>query len=374
MKSINPAAKGNGYSMRTRLILIGMLAGLMVTSACSPAKEEKTSVQKPRSVNIVAIERRDLPIVVNAVGRLVPNREVILSSQVSGIVQAYSVDTGDAATAGDMVVTLDPTDYQLALNEASANLLSAKARYTAAKKSYARAGKLLPEKVITPEFYDKIEAEYKATQAAVSQVEAMVDINRRRLEKTVIKAPFDGFVVRRLVEIGQNVDVGDPLIALADMHTMRVKIHVNEQDYVYLDGNDTVTVRVEAYPQRPFAGQVDRIGVKADAQTNTFEVEILVANPEMILKAGLTAAVGITVDEIRNAIMIPQDCVLFREKRQEVFVVTEGNRALAREVTLGRADGAFVRVLEGITAGEKLVTTGSQYLKDGDKVVVVDDT
>ena len=357
--------------MRKRLILTGMLAGLVLTSGCSPPKEEKAVVLKPRSVNTAVVALCDLPIVANAVGRLVPNREVVLSSQVSGIVQAYSVDTGDAAVADNMVVTLDPTDYQLALNEAKANLHSARARYAAASNSFGRAGKLLPEKVITPEYYDKIEAEFKATKAAVSQAEAVVDINRRRLDKTVIKAPFDGFVVRRLVETGQNINIGDPVIGLADMHSMRVKIHVNEQDYVHLDQDDNVTVRVEAYPERSFAGQVDRIGVKADPHTNTFEVEILVANPDLILKAGLTAAVNITVDEIQDAIMIPQDCVLYREKRKEVFVVTDADNAAAREVTLGRVDGSSVRILEGIAAGESLVTTGGQYLKDGDKVVVV---
>ncbi len=113
-------------------------------------------------VNIAVVESHSLPIVVNSVGRLVPNHEVVLSSQVSGIVQAYRVDTGDAVTANKMLVLLDPTDYKLALNEARANLLSVKARYAAAKNSFLRAGELLPQKVITTEAYEKIEAEYLA--------------------------------------------------------------------------------------------------------------------------------------------------------------------------------------------------------------------
>ena len=76
----------------------------------------------------------------------------------------------------------------------------------------------------------------------------MVDIQRRRFEKTLIKAPFDSLVIRRLVETGQNVNIGDPVMAIADMRRMRVKIHVNEQDYVHLDHDDTVTVSIEAFP------------------------------------------------------------------------------------------------------------------------------
>jgi len=358
--------------MKKILIMIGMLAGLVVLTGCNPQEKEKVVQPKPRSVSIAEVESHNLPIVVNSVGRLVPNREVVLSSQVSGIVQAYSVDTGDAVTANKMVVVLDPTDYQLGLSEARANLLSASARYAAAKNSFQRAEQLLPEKVITTEVYDKIEAEYKATQAAVSQAEAAVDINQRRLDKTVIKAPFDGIVTSRLVEVGQNINIGEPVMAIADMQSMRVKIHVNEQDYVYLDKDDAVTVLVEAYPTASFSGLVDRVGVKADQNTNTFEVEILVANPNLVFKAGLTATVNITIDEIEDAIMIPQSCVLFRKNRKEVFVVTDGDKAFVRKVKLGRADGSSVRIVKGLTPGDKIVTTGSQYLKDGDRVVMTD--
>ncbi len=356
--------------MKKIMIIIGMLTVLVVLTGCKPQDKEKVVKSKPRSVSIAVVESHNLPIVVNSVGRLVPNREVVLSSQVSGIVQAYSVDTGDAIKANKMVVALDPMDYQLALSEAKANLLSVRARYAAAKNSFLRAGELLPEKVITTEAYEKIEAEYKATQAAVSQAEAAVDINQRRLDKTVIKAPFDGLVTSRLVEKGQNINIGDPVMGIADMQSMRVKIHVNEQDYVYLDKDDAAAVLVEAYPDASFSGQVDRIGVKADPNTNTFEVEILVANSNLVFKAGLTATVNITIDEIEDAIMIPQNCVLFRKNRREVFVVVDGDRAIVREVKLGRADGSSVRVVKGLAPGDKLVTTGSQYLKDGDSVVI----
>lgn len=356
--------------MKMRLKLIGLLVGLAAASGCSPRAEEKPVAVRPRPVTVAVVESRDLPIAVAAVGRLMPNREVVLSSQVSGIVLAYSVNMGDAATADQMLVRLDARDYQLALSEAQANLLSARARYAAAKNAFQRAGDLLPDKVITQEIYEKIEAEYIATRAAVSQAEAVVNIQRRNVDKTVIKAPFDCLVTRRLVETGQNIHAGDPVIAIADMRDMRVRIHLNEQDYVHLDAKDPVSVLIEAYPQTAFSGRVDRIGVKADPQTNTFEVEILVANPDLVLKAGLTATVRIVVDEVRDAVMIPQDCVLFRENRREVFVVTADGTASVREVTLGRVAGSMVRILEGMAPGDRLVTTGAQYLKNGDPVMI----
>ncbi len=358
--------------MHARWMPILLVAAAMAFNGCNPPQADTPEKTPPRAVTTRLVKPRDLPVVLSAVGHLVSNREVVVSAEVAGIVQSYHVEMGGAVKEDQTVVTLDPRDYRLALNEARANLSAAQARFAAARNSFQRAAQLLPERVITPETYDRIEAEHKAARASVSQAEAVVDINQRRFDKTVIKAPFGGLVIRRLVETGQNLDAGDPVMAIADMQPMRVKIHINEQDYVLLDADDPVSVRVEAFPDQRFDGRVDRIGVKADAQTNTFEVEILVANPVLRLKAGLTATVLITVDEIEDAVMIPQDSVLYREGRTEVFVVTDQGTAKVRTVKLGRVEGASVRILAGLAAGERLVTAGGPYLKDADRVVVVE--
>jgi RND family efflux transporter MFP subunit len=139
---------------------------------------------------------------------------------------------------------------------------------------------------------------------------------------------------------------------------------------VHLDKEDPVTITVEAYSQSPITGRVDKIGIKADARTNTFEIEILVDNPDFRLKAGLTARVAIQTEVIPNAVMIPQNSVIFRERSKEVFVVDENKLAVARNVVLGRVDGSHVRILEGLNPGDKLVVAGGQYLKPGTEVVV----
>jgi RND family efflux transporter MFP subunit len=311
-----------------------------------------------------------MPVLINSVGRLVPEREVVVSAQVPGIVMQLNADVGVKVDSGQALVKLDPTDYTLALNEANANLQSIQARLSAAENSYERARRLLPENAITPELFDAAEAAYRTSQAQVSQLKAAADIARQRLNKTVICAPFDGHVAQRLVELGQNLAIGDPVMGIADIQTMRVRIHVNEHDYVNLDKDDPVTVLVEAYADEPFAGRVDKIGIKADARTNTFEVEILLENPTYTLKAGLTARVSIQTEVIQDAVMIPQDSVLFREDRKEVFIIEPGGIAAVREVKLGRVEGSAVRILQGLTTGDDLVVTGGQYLRQGDEVTV----
>jgi len=356
--------------MRKTLIIMLTVSGLMMVSGCSSSAENDVPQAKPRSVRIEKTVSRDLPVIVRSVGRLVPNREVAVSAQVTGIVMKINADVGTKVTSGETLVELDPIDYTLALNEAQANFQSAQARRVVAEKNYERAKSLLPENVITLELFDQAEAEYRSSQALVSQLKAVVDIARNRLGKTVIGAPFNGYVSQKLVELGQNVAVGDPVMSIADMETMRVRIHISENDYVHLDKDDPVTVMVEAFSDVEFTGRVDKIGIKADGRTNTFEVEVLLDNPQFTLKAGLTARVSIQTEVIHDAVMIGQGTVLFREDRKEVFVIEQGNKAVAREVKLGRVEGSTVRILQGLMPGDNLVVSGGQYLKHGDEVVV----
>ena len=338
---------------------------------CRPPEANETFKEKLRSVKVSAVASRNLPVVVQAVGSLAPNREVAVSAQVAGTIMAYNARVGDKVGAGQWLVKLDATDYILGRNQAEAALKAVQARMAMAQSSYDRAKSLLPDRAITPEMFDRTEAEYKSAQASEAQLKAALDITNRQIEKTVIEAPFSGYVTQRLVEIGQSIHPGEVVMALADMENMRVRVFLNEQDYVLLDANDPVTVTVEAFADRSFKGVVDTIGIKADPRTNTFLVEILVPNPQNALKAGLTARVALQVEVIEDAILIPQNTVLFREDRREVFVVESEGQAVARQVLLGRTDGALIRILDGLAPGDRLVTSGGQYLKTGDKVIVV---
>ena len=347
-------------------LLVGGLLG-----ACTPPDEKPAAAAKPRAVRVETVATRDLPVVVNAVGRLAADREVMLSAQVAGIVKRYTVDVGARVAAGATLVQLDDTDYQLALREAEANLQTARIRLPVERNAFQRAQRLLPEKAITPELFDQAEAAYAAARATLARLETLVAMARRSVEKTTITAPFGGHVTQRFVETGQNIGVGDPVMQIVDMQSMRVTIHISELDSVHLDKDDPVTVTVEAYAGKPRSGRVDEIAIQADTRTNTFAVEILVDNPDFKLRAGLTARVAIQTHMIPSIVMIAQHSVLFRENRKEVFVVDADNRAQARTVRLGRIVGSEVHIQEGLNPGDRLVVSGAQYLKPGDTVRVM---
>jgi RND family efflux transporter MFP subunit len=357
--------------MHRLVLIIGVIVFLLVLTACSPPEGSELPEKKPVPVKIRMVGEQNLPVIVESVGRLVPFREVTLASEVDGVISVYTADIGDKVKNDVVLVEINPEDYRLALNEALANQAAAQSQLEMTNKSYNRAKTLLPRKVISPESFEKSEAEFKASLAAVAQAKALVDISRQRLKKTRIKAPFTGFITARHIEVGQIISPGQAVMSLADLNSMRAIVHLAENDYVDLDYQDPVAITVEAFPDMEFNASIHRIGIKADERTNTFTTEILVENPDLLLKAGLTARVHLTVNTIPDAVMIPQSAVLYRENRKEVFVVSPDDTAAPRIIKLDRSSGNFVRILEGLTPGDKLIVTGGQYLEPGDKVNVV---
>jgi RND family efflux transporter MFP subunit len=357
--------------MRIFLFIMGLGICLAMLGACTPSAE--TAVQEKASsipVRILHVERCDLPLVVESVGRLAPNREVTLAAEVSGVVASYHADIGDHIKEGQILLRMDSTDYRLALREAQAGLAIAESRLDLAKKVYERATSLLPRKVITPDDFDKAEADYLAAGASMNRAAVLVDIATQRLDKTRIRSPFDALVAERRIEVGQMIGPGQPLLTVADLTPMRVRIHLSEKDYVRLDREDPVSITVEAYPDVDIPGRIDRVDIMADDRTNTFGVEILADNSGILLKAGMTARVRITVQVVHHAILIPQSTVQYKKDRQEVFVVGPGQVAETRQVLLGRSIGDRIQILDGLAAGDQLVVSGGQYLKQGDKVLI----
>lgn len=357
--------------MNIFLMIIRLSICIFLLSACSPPPEDTVNeAKRPIPVRVMLVESQALQLVVESIGRLMPNREVTLSSEIGGVVEKYMADTGDAVKKDQILLRIDPTDYRLALKEAEANLAMAQSRLELAAKTYERSKTLLPREVITPEDFDRVEVEYLTARASLKRVEVLVDIAKERLKKTRIHSPFSGLIAERLIEIGQTVGAGQPVMTLLDLNPMRVKIYLAEQDYVQLERDDPVRIIVEAYPGEVFSGRIDRIDIKADERTNTFGIEILLKNSNLMFKAGMTARVGITINTIPDTILIPQSTVLYKKDRKQVFVVGKDRRAELRLVELGRSKDDRIQITKGLLPGDQLIVTGGQYLKSGDSILI----
>ncbi len=365
------ATSAKGYKMKTVVSDIGLCLLWILISACSPPSES-TGIAEPGPipVRVMEVHPVQLPLTTDVVGRLAPNREVTLAAEVGGVIAGYNADIGDRVEKGSVLISLDPSDYRLALKEAEANLTVARTRLDLALKAYNRSKSLLPRKVITQDAYENAEAEYLSAGASLERMMVLVDIAKAQLVKTRIRSPFNGHTAARMIETGQLIGVGQPLMKIIESDPIRVKVWLPEKEYVRLDRKDPVSIVIEAFPETAIAGTIERIGITADERTNTFGVEITLDNSNQVLKAGMTARVRIITDTIPDAILIPQSTVLYRSDRNEVFVAGSDNRAILQQVVLGLSSGDKIEITEGLSAGDQLIVTGGQFLKPGDKIMI----
>ncbi|MBI4773437.1 MAG: efflux RND transporter periplasmic adaptor subunit [Deltaproteobacteria bacterium] len=338
-------------------------------SGCGNGGEPNASTGEDHApvVETITIEAADLPIRVRYVGSTRPEASVVLEARVPGLIKSYFAELGERVAKDSVLARIEDVDYVLAVREAAANLELAQAQFDSIRKTHGRIKELLPKQVVPQERADTVEGEMLAAQAQVARMESVLEIAKERLSESRIISPMDGWVAERFVEIGANVDPGEPLFRIVDLSLIKVVIFVTEIDYGYLKPGQTADIAADAYPDRRFSGAIQRLGVEADERTNTFKVEIRVPNPEGVLKAGMSAEVKLVRKIVPGAVFVPQSAILYREGGPRVFILDEHGIAHERAITLGEASGDQIRVLSGLNDKETLVVKGQHYIREGSK-------
>lgn len=369
-------------------------------------------------------DRGDIADVVGATGVLQAVTTVQVGSQVSGTIAALYADFNSVVKKDQVIARLDPSLFQARVAQARANLLSAKAaversRASAAdmKQKYERARELAAQNLVPPSdlesakaAYDAAVAQVQESQSSVAQSEAALNQAQVDLDHTVIRAPIDGVVLARNVDVGQTVAASfqaPVLFVIAnDLTRMQVNASVDEADIGGVRPGQDVTFRVDAYPDETFRGKLDQVRLQPITNQNvvTYNTIITVENKDLRLMPGMTATVSVIIHNSENALRIPTPALRFRpegfeEKRVRragaegspaagpeagqsraqgppggapaarrregqggpgrpglVFTLADDGRPKPTPVRLGISDGRFVEVLSGLEEGAKVVT------------------
>jgi len=283
-------------------------------------------------VTTVVVTRGDITDGVGATGTLDAVTSVTVGSQVSGIIQELYADFNSIVRKGQVIARLDPTMIQTQIEQARANLVRAQADVERlkvtledAKVKRDRARELSGRKLITQQELEtaevnvkSAEAQLRSSQASLSQSEASLRTNEVNLEHTVIKAPIDGIVISRNVEIGQTVaasfNAPTLFIIAADLTKMKCTANIDESDVGRIRPGQAVTFRVDAYPTEEFAGTVSQVRLQPIVVQNvvTYGTVIDVPNPSLKLKPGMTANVQIEIARRTGVLKIPNSAARFR--------------------------------------------------------------
>lgn len=356
-------------------------------------------------VAVEKAERRTIIETITANGKIQPEKEVKLTPDVSGEIVELTVKEGDQVQKGQLLLRIKPDTYisqrdrsTAAISSARARLAQAEAQFIQAELSYKRNKQLFSEQTISKSDYEQAEASYSVAKAevdaakfSVTSAEASLKEANENLTKTSIYAPMTGTVSMLLVELGErvagtNLMAGTEMLRVADLSRMEAQVEVNENDIVRVELGDTASIEVDAYLDKKFKGIVTEIansakttGVSADQVTN-FDVKILVL-PESYasltaggtinpFRPGMSATVEIQTEIRDKVITVPIQSVTTRtdttnvstgktkqddEIRTLVFI-TDGTRALAKDVKTGIQDNNYIEITSGIEDSVRVIS------------------
>jgi len=345
------------------IAVILLCAALFVNVGCQK-KEQKAQKERAVNVRVWTAESRSLRPFVESIGTLNPYEIVNVSSELDGILKTIHVDEGSPVTPGQIIAVIKETDYQLAVEQATAILKQAEAALANAKQEHLRKEALYREELVTKQQFDDIVARLAVARGDVERAVAGLDLAKEKLTKTKIHAPMAGSIKEKKVTAGDYIRNGMLLVSIIRTELLKLTFSVTEKDVGSLRAGQDVSFAVDAFPGREFRGQVKTIYPSLEEKTRSLQVEAVVANTDRGLKPGLFARVTLYTGPAKGAVVVPITALLYDNSTTKLFVA-EGDRAKERKVRIGRKYGEFMEIVEGLKAKEIVVTVGQNNLMEG---------
>jgi membrane fusion protein (multidrug efflux system) len=291
-----------------------------------------------------------------AVGTVRSNESVLLRPEVAGRIASIAFAEGTRVKAGETLVQLDDSIPRAELAQAEANLALAQANAARAQELFTRGA-------------GSAAARDQATATLRSGV-ASVELSRARLEKYRLTAPFDGIAGLRRASPGEFVNVGQEIVNVESIDPIKVDFRVPEGVLGALRVGQKLNVRVDAFPDRSFDGEIYAIDPAADAAGRSIALRARLPNPDGLLRPGLFARVVLTVREEPRAVLVPEAAVVPFGGRILVMKVVDG-KATPQPVTLGLRRDGMVQITDGLAEGDVVITAGQMKAQPGAAVAVI---
>ncbi|HEY5648141.1 MAG TPA: efflux RND transporter periplasmic adaptor subunit, partial [Nitrospiria bacterium] len=298
------------------------------------------------------------------------HEEYRVSAQVDGMLLEQNVDRGDRVTKDQVLFRFDPEPFDLRVRERSAVLAQAESRLKFIKQEFSRKEPLFRNNTLSEAQWDKVQFDLSLAEAERDQARVALEQAERDLRLSTVRSPVIGQVLERYHETGEVLPRGTALARIVDSSRIILEVGLSDRELIHIKKGNRIPVRVDAFPERAFSGEVTRISPNANPSTGSFPVEITVSNPRLEILPGMVARVDLPGEEDPARILIPLMAVRQQPGGAVVFVVEEG-RAVQRLVTLGRIMGDRVHVVEGIVDADQIVLLGQGRIESGDRVNVI---
>jgi RND family efflux transporter MFP subunit len=351
--------------MKTRtLSRLWLAAGLAWAVAPAAAQGPADAA----SVRFTEAMEREVRRSVHLPGTVESRTSSLVAAEVAGLVERLAAREGDAVRRGDALAVLRRTNLALRLKQARGESKEAGARLDLARSNFERNRDLLESGVISEREYDDAYSELTAWQGRVDALDAEIEWIETDLERCVIRAPFDGEVVEKRTEVGQWIDVGDPVADLVALDQIEVRVEVAERYYPELRQGTRATVSFESIPGLSIEGEVSAVISRADAQARTFPIKLRIPNQDGRIGVGMLARVDLPLGEPRRATLVPKDAIVAQGPHQVVYRINDDDTVEPVGVAPGRGLGSWIVVEGPLAPGARVVTRGNERIRPGQAV------
>jgi membrane fusion protein, multidrug efflux system len=350
-------------------VLLTIMIALAFLSFVSCKKEKKAEPERLVNVRVWPAEIKRVQPYLETTGTLKADEEVIVSSEVDGIVRKLLVEQGTAVGMGTLLAEINETDYRLDWKRSDAALKQAQASLENSKAEYKRKESLFKEELITKQQFDDISTRVALAEAELERVKATLAISREKLVRTKIYSPLVGAVKEKKVSVGDYVRNGTPLLQLIKINPLKLSFTISEKDVADLKIGQEVVFTVDAFPGKPFKGKVRLLYPNVEERTRTLQAEAIVPNANHLLKPGYFTRVQIFTQAAQDSVVVPITSLLYDGATIRIFVVHD-NKAQERIVKKGNKYGEYMEILEGLKEKEQVVVVGQNNLSEGVKVHV----
>jgi RND family efflux transporter MFP subunit len=336
-----------------------------------------------RVASVVFTSPAQAESVLTASGYVVARRKAAVASKGTGRLVYLGVEEGDQVKKGQVIARLEDDDVLASLRRARADLAVAEAELKDARESLMRQKLLLERQLVAQAEYDQAEARYKRVMATIDAARFAVREAEVAVDYTKIIAPFDGTVLRKNADIGEIMaplagaaSSRAAVVTIADMSSLEVDADVAEANITKVKIDQPCEIRLDAYPDQVYQGQVSKIVPTADRAKATVMVKIRFKSYDRSVLPEMSAKVNFLAREVAGqkgasdaVLTVPGSAVVRRDGRQVVYQIKE-NRAVEVPVTVGRSLGTLLEIKQGLKEGDRVISNVDERISDGAKVVV----
>lgn len=370
-----------------RMLQLSALAFALLLAGCAGADEASDAAQSDettttatatpnvRSVRVetLTLQPTNFQNVIELTGSVEAQDDATLSAQSAGTLTSL-VELGQTVRAGALVAQIDPKLTTAAVQQAEAAMGVAQAQFDLADDNLKRQEPLYQDSIISAIEYENARAQFNQARASLAQSQALLAQANEQLANTRITAPFTGKVEAHLVERGEQVSPGIPVVRIVNTNQVKVNVGVPERYAADITEGTPVEVSFKAYRGSRRAGTISFVGSVINPNNRTFPIELELDNADGLLKPEMVADVFVTREQLTDVVVVPQSSIVRDETGNSVFLVTDQNGqqvAERRTVALGGSYGGRTVVAEGLQTGDEVIILGQSNVTTGDQVEIV---